>query len=136
MDATMKIAAVTDDGATISPHFGRARYYEVVSVENGKIVGRERRPKAGHHTFSGKEEQHGRQGQEDHDDQAHRDKHRLMSETISDCKFVLARGMGHGAYQWMTDSNIKPIVTDIRSIDEAVQAVIDGKIVDHTEKLH
>ena len=30
------LAAVTDDGTTISQHFGRAKYYEVVFVENRK----------------------------------------------------------------------------------------------------
>jgi predicted Fe-Mo cluster-binding NifX family protein len=34
----MKIAAITDDGKTISQHFGRAPYYLVVTVENGQIV--------------------------------------------------------------------------------------------------
>jgi len=32
--------------------------------------------------------------------------------------------------------NIKPVVTDIRLIDEAAKAVIEGTIVDHTERLH
>jgi hypothetical protein len=27
-------------------------------------------------------------------------------------------------------------VTDIRSIDEAVRAVVDGTIVDHSDRLH
>ena len=31
----MKIAATTDDEATISQHFGRAPYYLVTTVENG-----------------------------------------------------------------------------------------------------
>ena len=47
-EAAMRIAAVTEDGITISQHFGRAPYYLVVTVENGKIVGRERRDKMGH----------------------------------------------------------------------------------------
>ena len=40
----MKIAAVSEDGVTISQHFGRAPFYVVVTVEryarvkNGKIV--------------------------------------------------------------------------------------------------
>ena len=36
----MKIAAVTEDNITISQHFGRAPFYVVVTVENGKIVAR------------------------------------------------------------------------------------------------
>jgi predicted Fe-Mo cluster-binding NifX family protein len=136
MSTSMKIAVVTDDGKIISPHFGRAKFYEVITVENGAIGDRERRPKAGHHTFSQGEEQHRHQGAVDHNDQIHQDKHRQMSDVIKDCQIVLTRGMGNGAYQWMTQNNIKPIVTDIKSIDEAVQAVIEGRIVDHTEKLH
>ena len=48
----MKIAAITDDGITISQHFGRAPLYVVVTLEEGKIVSKETRPKAGHHTFA------------------------------------------------------------------------------------
>ena len=32
----MKIAVVTDDHQTISAHFGRAMYYEVFTVVDGK----------------------------------------------------------------------------------------------------
>ena len=35
----MKIAAITDDGTTISQHFGRAPYYVVVTVEAGAGTG-------------------------------------------------------------------------------------------------
>jgi hypothetical protein len=44
--------------------------------------------------------------------------------------------MGMGAYVSMQQLNIQPIVTDFQEIDAAVQAYIDGKIEDHTEKLH
>ena len=43
----MKIAAVSEDGVTISQHFGRAPFYVVVTVEDGKIVSREKRDKMG-----------------------------------------------------------------------------------------
>jgi hypothetical protein len=36
----MKIAAITDDGITISQHFGRAPYYMVLTIENGEILQR------------------------------------------------------------------------------------------------
>jgi hypothetical protein len=32
--------------------------------------------------------------------------------------------------------NIKPVVTDIVDIEKAAQSFIDGKLIDHTEKLH
>ena len=43
----MKTAAITDDGKTISQHFGRAPYYMVISIEEGSVVGMELRDKWG-----------------------------------------------------------------------------------------
>jgi predicted Fe-Mo cluster-binding NifX family protein len=53
-----KIALVTDDEETISAHLGRALYYVVVTIEDGKITGRETRDKAGHHTFADEPHDH------------------------------------------------------------------------------
>ncbi len=129
-----KVAAVTDDGGTISQHFGRAIFYEVFTIENGKITKRERREKMGHHNFA-QEEHHHSNGQHGFDESSH-NKHVSMAEAIKDCKILLTRGMGSGAYQGMLQLNIKPVVTDIRNIGDAVKAVVDGTIIDHTEKLH
>ena len=129
-----KVAAVTDDGETISQHFGRALYYEVLTIENGKIAKRERREKIGHHNFA-QEEHHHSSGQHGFDEASH-NKHVSMAEAIKDCKILLARGMGAGAYQSMLQLDIKPVVTDIRNIDDAVNAIINGTIKDHPEKLH
>ncbi len=129
------IAVVTDDGLTISQHFGRAKFYEVLFVENGSIIKRERRDKIGHHNFAHEEHHHHSDGQHGHDEASH-NKHVSMAEAIKDCQILLARGMGNGAYQSMLQLHIKPVVTDIAQIDEAVQAVIAGIIIDHTEKLH
>ena len=48
----MKIALVTEDGQTISQHFGRAAHYLVVTIEDGKIIGRQLRDKLGHTHFA------------------------------------------------------------------------------------
>jgi predicted Fe-Mo cluster-binding NifX family protein len=131
---TIKIAVVTDDGVTISQHFGRAKFYEVFTVENGKVVKRERREKLSHHNFAHRKHHHSDE-QHGFDKHSH-SKHISMAEAIKGCQILLARGMGSGAYQSMLQLNIKPIVTDIRNIDEAIQAVINGSIIDHTDKLH
>ena len=132
---TINIAAVTDDGTTISQHFGRAKFYEVLFVENGKVVKRERREKLGHNNFA-QEEHHHHSGEQHGQDQHSHNKHVSMAEAIKECQILLARGMGNGAYHSMIQLNIKPVVTDIKNIDDAVQAVINGSIIDHTEKLH
>ena len=54
----MKIAVVTNDGKTISQHFGRAIYYMVVTVENGKIINHEMREKANHAHFQTEGHEH------------------------------------------------------------------------------
>lgn len=132
---TINIAAVTDDGVTISQHFGRAKFYEVLFVESGQVVKRERREKLGHNNFAQEEHHHHSSDQHGLDESSH-NKHISMAEAIKDCKILLSRGMGDGAYQSMLQLNIKPIVTDIKNIDEAVQAVINGSIINHIEKLH
>jgi len=35
----------------------------------------------------------------------------------------------------MKDASIKPIVTEITNIDEAVKAYIEGKLIDRTERI-
>jgi predicted Fe-Mo cluster-binding NifX family protein/quercetin dioxygenase-like cupin family protein/DNA-binding XRE family transcriptional regulator len=135
-ELTMKIAVITDDGKTISQHFGRAPYYLVLTIEEGKIVNREMRDKLGHNQFSAGsnlEEHHGA----DHGmDPGSHNKHVSMAETIADCKAVLCGGMGMGAYESMRHLHIQPVVTDLHDIDAAAQAFIDGKLIDHTELLH
>ena len=133
----MKIAAITEDGKTISQHFGRAPYYLVITVEGNKIVDCETRNKLGHAQFHEEGDHHsedsgGRHGfgpEADH-------RHGRMAEAIADCEALLCRGMGMGAYESMKARNIRPVVTEIADIEEAVLAYINGQIVDHVEKLH
>jgi transcriptional regulator with XRE-family HTH domain/predicted Fe-Mo cluster-binding NifX family protein/quercetin dioxygenase-like cupin family protein len=136
-ELNMKIAVITDDGKSISHHFGRAPYYMVLTIEEGKIVNREMRDKMGHNQFSTQPHE------EEHDHGAghgcgagSHDKHVSMAEAISDCKALLCGGMGMGAYNSMIQLNITPVVTNLEDIDEAAQAFIDGKLIDHTEMLH
>jgi predicted Fe-Mo cluster-binding NifX family protein len=132
----MKIAAITDDGKTISQHFGRARYYLVATVENGAVVQSELRDKLGHTHFQNEPHEVEQPGQWHGLGQASHDKHVRMAEAIADCEALLCRGMGAGAYYSMEQRGIRPLVTDIESIEEALKAYIGGTIIDHTEKLH
>ena len=141
----MKIAAVSEDGATISQHFGRAPFYVVVTVEDGKIIAHEKRDKMGHAQFAGEPheeahtEEHSAGGEDPRGhgfDLAAQDRHARMATAIADCEILLARGMGAGAYESMKQANICPVVTDVENIDEAVQAYLKGALQDHVEKLH
>jgi len=131
----VKIAAISDDGVNISQHFGRAPLYVVITVEENKVVGKETRPKAGHHTFAATEhptapgERHGY-------DAGSQAKHRSMAETVADCQVLLTGGMGWGAYESMKSYNIEPVVTDVANIDEAVQLFLGGRLPNLMERLH
>ncbi len=134
--AIIKVAAITDDGAIISQHFGRAQFYLVATVENGQIVNRELRSKLGHAHFVSLPHPEEQPGQPHGMDPASHNKHLQMAEAIADCEALLCRGMGMGAYESMKVRGIRPVVTDIAAIDEAVMAYIEGIIVDQIDKLH
>ncbi len=132
----MKIAVISEDGVTISQHFGRAPLYVVATVENGKVVNKETRNKMGHQHFasmSHAEPGHGERHGYDADSQS---KHAQMAQSIDDCQVLLAGGMGWGAYDSMKSRGIEVIITDVKKIDEALKLYIDGKLPNQMEKLH
>lgn len=132
----MKIAAVTDDGQTISRHFGRATHYLVVTVEDGRIAGQELREKAGHHTF-GAHEGHGHAPGEPHGfDAASRGRHAQMLHTIRDCQAVLAGGMGLGMQRNLEAVGIRPLLTDLTDITKAVRAFAEGRLAERPDLAH
>lgn len=134
---TNKIAAVSDDGQNISQHFGRAQYYIVLTVEDGKIIAREQRVKMGHNHFADKQPEGEKADPRGHGfAPAEQDRHFQMAEAIKDCQVLLARGMGSGAYYSMEQVGIRPVITTIANIDEAALEAAAGTIVDHKEKLH
>ena len=128
-EQSMKIAAVSEDGVTISQHFGRAPFYVVVTVQDGRILSRETRDKLGHAQFAGETHDEPREAEpRGHGfDPAAQDRHVRMAAAIADCEVLLARGMGAGAYESMRQAGIRPIVTDIGTIDDAVRAYRRGR---------
>lgn len=136
---TMKIAFISDDGRTISRHFGRAAYYVVLTIENGKVVQKETRSKLGHTQFSEHHEvhhEHGASGAAHGYEPGAMERHASMAQAILDCKALIVGGMGAGAYDGIKQAGIEPIVTDIESIDEAARAYIAGTLENHVEYLH
>ncbi len=127
----MKIALVTDDGQTISAHFGRARAYLVITVENGVVVRRETRPKSAPHL-----EGAGHGGDGSHEGAAADARHDDMIAPISDCEYLVARGMGRGANDRISAAGVRPIVTDLVDPDEAALACAAGQITNLVERLH
>jgi predicted Fe-Mo cluster-binding NifX family protein len=130
----MKIAVVTDDHMTISAHFGRATYYEVFTITDGKITQREAILKPAHNQFAN--EPHDEPGFAHGQGPAAESRHARMLEPIRDCQVLLTRGMGQGAHDNLKQAGIQPILTDLQEIEPAVKAYLDGQLLDHPERLH
>ncbi len=125
------IAVATDDGTTVSSHFGRARYYEVLNFSDGKVTKRERREKAGHHSFGPAEG-----GQEDHSGPEHEHRHQTMVSPVLDCQAVIVRGMGQGAVEHLRQSNLLPVLTGLHTIDEVIEAVAADSMDNDPRRIH
>jgi len=143
MSRHLKIAFVSDNGRTISQHFGRAPYYVVVTVEDGHPIAWETRPRVVPHTQG-----HGHHGDSGHHDHHHNraaghgmgrhaaERHAAMLEQVGDCQVLIAGGMGMGAYRSMRDAGLQVIVTDRRSIEDAVRAYLEGTLPHRAERVH
>lgn len=118
-----KIAIATEDGVHVSAHFGRAPYFQVVTIEDGKIVASERREKAhhqgGHHEHAGNDTHAGG-----------------MVGVVRDCVAIIAGGMGSPAYAAIQSAGLTPILTDERDIEQAAKAYASGTLVNRTERMH
>lgn len=127
----MKIALVTDDGKTISQHFGRAKYYVVFDLQDGVIKGSEMRDKAAHHVGDD-HHQHEEGGHHGPEADA---KHTSMLSNVADCEVLIARGMGWGAHEAIKGAGLKPFITNLELAEDAVKAFIEGKLDNHAELL-
>jgi predicted Fe-Mo cluster-binding NifX family protein len=120
-----KIAIATEDGVHVSAHFGRAPFFQVVTVENGKIVSSERRDKnyhGGEHT------------NEPHDHAGH--DHNGMISAAHDCVAIIAGGMGSPAYASIESAGLKPILTDEREVEKAALGYASGTLVNRMDRVH
>jgi len=128
----MKIAVVTNDGETISQHFGRSMYYKIYSIESGKITNRGmRRRGTGHFaqqaTSSFHEPHYDPQGRHGYDADA-QSRHASMAAEISDCDVLIAGGMGSGAYESFKAAGLDVVLTDRYSIEEVVESYLNGSL--------
>ena len=133
----MKIAVATDDGTTVSQHFGKALSYVVITVEDGQVSDREKRDKTGHHTFAGQQNKASHTVGAGHGYGTHAEsKHASMVQSIADCQVLIAGGMGLGAYHSLKNRNIEPVITDVKDIDEAVKLYLSNDLPNLMERLH
>jgi predicted Fe-Mo cluster-binding NifX family protein len=120
-----KIAIATEDGVRISAHFVRASYFQVITIDDGKIVASERRQKG----FHGGEHPN-------HDHQPGGHNHNSMIDVVSDCAVIIAGGMGTPAFNAIQSAGLTPILTDEQEINRAATAYASGTLVNRMERVH
>lgn len=151
-----KVAIPSNNGKSVSKHFGPTRSYTVVTVENGEVVNSETREKFSHHRGSHNDDEMHRMHQAKHGDEhqgqgrgqgegKHEHKHdhkhdhknhNRMIENILDCDLMVVGGMGSPVYKACEEAEIRPVLTEIRQIDEVIEAIKNDTIKDHKDQLH
>jgi predicted Fe-Mo cluster-binding NifX family protein len=122
-EVVMKVAVASEDGRSVSRHFGRAPFYVVLTIDDGAILDRAVRSKAGHDTFAGAEP-------------SPDDKHRRMAGPIADCEALIVGGMGDGAVRSMLAMGIQPVLTDESDVDQAGLRFARGDLPSLTDRVH
>jgi len=136
--STLRIAIPTEDGVHISEHFGQAPRYVVYTVEDGRIVGREERPKA-HHEHHDHEHGHGHHHHHHHHDHHNGEEpgqhFQAMIANIRDCQVVILGGIGEPGYQRLLAAGYEVYLTGGR-IEDAVQAYLAGRLPSDPSRVH
>lgn len=132
----MKIAFVTDDGITITKHFGRAGKYLVVEVGEGKEVSRDLRDKMGHKQFHTIKREDKSTDRHSHDNPADHSKHMQMMAAIEDCDVVVCGGMGRGAFRSIVSLGKEVFMTNAGDINDALSAYLAGELVNMSDLVH
>jgi len=119
----VKIAIASDEGRTISSHFGQTRGFVVFDIEDKEVKNREYRL----NTFTG----HAR-GLEGADHGI--DRHGPILSALSDCKAVISHGMGRRIYDDLKGAGIEAWVTDETVVQKAIELYLTGELVDRPER--
>jgi predicted Fe-Mo cluster-binding NifX family protein len=129
----MKIAVATEDGKTISAHFGRSPFFAVYEIEEGRTTKKEMRPNTfTGHFRGGPYHENGGRGN-GHGDQ---ESHGTVAEALRDCKAVISQGMGRKAWEELRAQGIEMIVTDETEVEVALRMYLADELEDRTDKLH
>jgi predicted Fe-Mo cluster-binding NifX family protein len=127
-ETEMKVAIASDDGASISQHFGRSAVWLIFDVEDGKIAGKQIRPNShSHHATHGCDGRDQAAGEHSHNEGRH--SHAGLISALHDCEVILCAGMGFRAAQDLKRNGIEPFVVGRdKTPEEAVAMYLRGEL--------
>jgi predicted Fe-Mo cluster-binding NifX family protein len=99
----MKIAVASNDGVSVSRHFGRTNRFSIYEVENDRILAEERRCDIRAVCADGDCEAHHVYHNRVHD-------YGHMIAALEDCRVIVCRGMGWRAAAALVRRGINPLV--------------------------
>ena len=129
----MKVALASDDGRTISAHFGHCTHFIVVTVEDGKVVATEVRDVAGGGAGAqhrhGQEHGHGHGACHCHGAQGHAGR----MPVLEGCDAAVSLGMGPRAAEHLRALGIQPFVlAEVMPPEQAALLVAAGDAEERT----
>lgn len=115
----MRVAVASEDGVSISHHFGRSRCFLVFEIEDKKVVGQSLRD----NTFTA----HARGECQEGQPHEHHHGHGPVVAALKDCEVVLCYGMGWRAAEDLKQNGIQAfILQNEMSPEDAVSAYLAG----------
>lgn len=118
----MRIAVPTNDGNTISPHFGRSAGFLVFEIEDQRIKSREMRTNQSQHS-------HAQGACGDHPGPSEAHSHAGILGVLAGCDVVICSGMGKGAADALRSGGITEVrFTEPGPAEEKVIAFLAGNL--------
>ena len=118
---TMNIAVPTNDGTSISEHFGRSAAFLIFETEDRKIKSRRMKTNVGKHS-------HPRGECKEPSTETHSHDHAGILATLEGCEVVICAGMGHRAAEALQDRGMQIVFAAPGPADETVAAYLGGKL--------
>jgi predicted Fe-Mo cluster-binding NifX family protein len=117
----MRIAVPTNDGTSISDHFGRSAAFLIFETENGQIKSRRLKSNVGKHS-------HPRGEHKDPSTNTHPHDHAGILTTLEGCELVICIGMGHRAAEALKGRGMQIVFAAPGPADETVAAYLSGNL--------
>ncbi len=139
MSNEFKVAFVSTNKKSINGSFGGSKYFEVFSIKDGEVTNRETRETfvdSGNKalpnmlTPMNRVEGMAKSFSLNVVDKS-KEKHLKIARTISDCTYVVARGMCANAQDSILQLNMKPIRTKIKTFEEGIKQIAEGTIISY-----
>lgn len=125
----MRIAVASDDGITLSMHFGRAKGFVIAEVENKEVKSINFIPNSEPCGGQGNCEHHG----EHHSRGSH---HQKILEILEGVEVVISGGMGAHIYDELKAAGKQVYVTDETDVMESIKLFLEGRLPHIEELLH